>query len=131
LYNVFFIGNEGLSRAFGMEHVSVYATVCFFAFLYLPLQELIGIAGNVISRKHEFEADRFAARTCGGGADLAAALKKLSVDNLANLTPHRPWFFSNTAIRRFAADTTIAVISGAVHVCLLSTHISLSLSAQK
>jgi len=89
----FFIGNQGLSAAFRMEHVSTYATLCFFAFLYAPIDMLIGIGNNVLSRKHEFEADHFAAKTCGGGSDLTGALKKLSVDNLSNLTPHPAMVF--------------------------------------
>ncbi len=89
----FFLGNEGLSRAFFMDHVSIYATLCFFAFLYIPLEMLLSTAGHVISRKHEFEADRFAAKTTGDGSNLAGALKKLSIDNLSNLTPHRAMVF--------------------------------------
>lgn len=88
----FFLGNEGLSAAFGMEHTSTYATLCFFAFLYAPIDTVIGIAGNALMRRHEFEADRFAARTCSGGA-LVSALKKLSAGSLANLTPHPAMVF--------------------------------------
>ena len=43
---------------------------------------------NVLSRKNEFEADRFAAENVDNPADMIAALKKLSKDNLSNLTPH-------------------------------------------
>jgi STE24 endopeptidase len=49
---------------------------------------LIGIGANMLSRRHEFEADDFAARTVSSSAPLITALKKLSVDNLSNLTPH-------------------------------------------
>lgn len=44
---------------------------------------------NVISRKNEFAADKFAALTYKS-EPLQEALKKLSVNNLGNLTPH-PW----------------------------------------
>ena len=43
---------------------------------------------NVFSRRHEFEADRFAAETTGSGAPLVAALKKLVADSFSNPTPH-------------------------------------------
>lgn len=89
----FFLGNEGLSAAFGMQRTSTYAMLCFFAFLYAPIDTLIGIAANALSRRHEFEADCIAARTCGGGSALAEALKKLSIDNLSNLTPHPAMVF--------------------------------------
>ncbi len=47
--------------------------------------------GNLLSRKHEYEADVFAREAMGGPAPLVAALRKLSQKNLSNLTPH-PWF---------------------------------------
>jgi STE24 endopeptidase len=46
---------------------------------------------NILSRKHEYEADAFARDAVGGSAPLVAALRKLSQKNLSNLTPH-PWF---------------------------------------
>jgi len=48
---------------------------------------------NKLSRHNEFEADRFARETVGGGDDLILALKKLSVHNLTNLTPHPFYVF--------------------------------------
>lgn len=83
-----FLNNPSLSAAFRMEHVSVYATLLFFAFLYAPIERLIGIGANMLSRRHEFEADDFAARSVKTSEPLITALKKLSVDNLSNLTPH-------------------------------------------
>ncbi len=86
-----FLGNQGLSAAFGMEHVSVYASLVFFGFLYSPISLLLGIGFNIFSRRNEYQADRYAAVTlqeeCGGDA-LISGLKKLSVSNLSNLTPH-------------------------------------------
>jgi STE24 endopeptidase len=46
---------------------------------------------NILSRKHEYEADAFARDAVGGAGPLVAALRKLSQKNLSNLTPH-PWF---------------------------------------
>jgi len=42
---------------------------------------------NVLSRKNEFEADAYAVKTADGKA-LESALKKMSVEQLSNLTPH-------------------------------------------
>lgn len=81
------LNNEALFSAFKVTHVSVYASLVFAGFLYAPISRLISIAGHALSRKHEFEADRFARET--GGKDLASALKKLSVDNLSHLRPPR------------------------------------------
>lgn len=83
-----FLNNRDLSLAFGMSHVSVYASFLFFGFIYSPVSTLISVIGNILSRSYEFEADAYAARTYGDPAAMATALKKLTVDNLGNLTPH-------------------------------------------
>ena len=86
-----FLGNQGLFAAFGMEHLSVYASLVFFGFLYAPISTLLAIGFNAFSRRNEYQADRFAAETLdngGGGEALISGLKKLSVSNLSNLTPH-------------------------------------------
>jgi STE24 endopeptidase len=83
-----FIENEQLFAAFKMERLSVYASLFFFGFLYTPIAMLIGLAENIISRKNEYEADAFAVETYGNADAMIAGLKKLSVDNLSNLTPH-------------------------------------------
>ena len=48
----------------------------------------MSFAVNAISRKHEFEADAFARESIGTGEHLIEGLKKLTVTNLGNLTPH-------------------------------------------
>jgi STE24 endopeptidase len=83
------IGNPELTGAFGVDP-SVYASLVFAGFLYGPIGKLEGFFESAMSRKHEFEADDFAKKTTGKGEHLVTALKKLSVDNLANLNPH-PW----------------------------------------
>jgi STE24 endopeptidase len=75
------------SLACGIEH-SVYAGLLIFGVLFEPISLLLGIVENALSRRDEFAADAFAARTCGDGRALANGLKRLSVDNLGNLTPH-------------------------------------------
>ena len=47
---------------------------------------------NVLSRKNEFEADAYAKNKYDGTA-LSKALKKLSVDSLSNLYPHKAYVF--------------------------------------
>lgn len=83
-----FIGNQGLFAAFGMENISIYASLVFFGFLYAPISTLLAIAFNAFSRRNEYQADRFASDTGAGGEALISGLKKLSVSNLSNLTPH-------------------------------------------
>ena len=93
-----FLNNHGLFAAFAMEHVSIYASLVFFGFLYSPLSMLVGIGFNLFSRRNEFQADRYAAETLQdeqGSESLINGLKKLSVSNLSNLTPHPVHVFLN------------------------------------
>jgi STE24 endopeptidase len=90
-----FIAYSGLFDAFYMPQQSVYAGMLFFAMLYAPIDFLVGILLQMLSRKNETAADQFAARTTKDPASMAAALKKLSVDNLSNLTPHPFYVFLN------------------------------------
>lgn len=83
-----FLNNRELFDAFGMQHMSIHAGLVFFALLYTPVALVLSVVSNAISRKHEFEADAFAAKTTGDHESLAAALKKLSANSLSNLTPH-------------------------------------------
>ncbi|MCF7849181.1 MAG: M48 family metallopeptidase [Kiritimatiellales bacterium] len=83
-----FITKDGLYAAFGIKGTPLYAGLVFFGFLYAPISMILGLVGNILSRKHEFEADAFAAETTRAPGEMINALKKLSVDNLSNLTPH-------------------------------------------
>jgi STE24 endopeptidase len=83
-----FLNNTGLFAAFKMENTSLYASLLFFGFLYAPIEMVLAIFGNMLSRRHEYAADAYAATTYGKPEAMIAALKKLSVDNLSNLTPH-------------------------------------------
>lgn len=83
-----FLDSKGLFSAFGMTHMSLHAGLVFFILLYTPLSLVLSVAANALSRRHEFEADAFAARTTGRPEALISALKKLSASNLSNPTPH-------------------------------------------
>ena len=91
----FFISYPGLHDAFFMEKISVYAGLIFFAMLYAPFELFLGIFFRAFSRKNEFEADQFSIQTTGNPTAMTAALKKLTVDNLANLLPHPFYVFLN------------------------------------
>jgi STE24 endopeptidase len=83
-----FLNNTGLFAAFKMENTSLYASLLFFGFLYAPIEMVLAIFGNMLSRRHEYAADAYAATTYRKPEAMIAALKTLSVDNLSNLTPH-------------------------------------------
>jgi STE24 endopeptidase len=78
-----------------MTQQSIYAGLLFFGLLYTPIELVLSIALQMISRKNEYEADRFAAETIDKPGNLTDALKKLSATNLSNLTPHPFYVFLN------------------------------------
>lgn len=90
-----FLQAEGLFDAFYMDEMSVHAGLIFFGMLYAPIDMILSIFMQISSRKHEYEADEFAATTTGKPEDMIATLKKLSKDNLSNLTPHPFYVFLN------------------------------------
>ncbi|MCC5943025.1 MAG: M48 family metallopeptidase [Balneolaceae bacterium] len=90
-----FLQVPALFDAFYMEEMSVYAGLLFFGLLYSPVETILGIGMQVMSRKHEYEADAFAANTIEEKEEMVNVLKKLSKDNLSNLTPHPFYVFLN------------------------------------
>lgn len=89
-----FIGSPILSKALGSETPSFHLGLITFGFLYSPISMVLGLFMNIISRKNEYSADKFAAENYNGEF-LQSALKKLSVDSLSNLTPHPLYVFIN------------------------------------
>lgn len=113
-----FLQVEGLYEAFYVDQMAVYTGLVFFGLLYTPVDLLLSIPFQALSRKHEFEADRFAVDTTEKPEAFVQALKKLATHNLSNLTPH-PFYvrlhYSHpplpervTALQDHASDTTTA-----------------------
>ncbi len=90
-----FISHKGLFEAFYMDNTSIYAGLIFFGMLYSPIELILSIFMQILSRKNEYQADRFAAQTTKTPESMIDALKKLSVANLSNLTPHPLYVFLN------------------------------------
>jgi len=83
-----FLSAKGLFDAFYMEHVSVYGGILFFGMLFGSIEFFLSLLMHALSRKNEFEADRFAVVQTRNPNALIAALKRLSSENLSHLTPH-------------------------------------------
>ena len=81
-----------LSQALGAEQFSFHIAIIAFGILYGPISFFTGSFMNVLSRKNEYEADRFAGKHYDAGK-LISALIKLSVDTLSNLRPHQAYVF--------------------------------------
>ena len=90
-----FLGNQGLYHAFYMEKISIYAGLFFSGLLHTPVEMLLSIVLNIYSRKNEYEADNFSVCTTNKPESMISALKKLSENNLSNLTPHPFYVFLN------------------------------------
>ena len=86
------IKSANLSKALGVETPNFHIGLVAFGILYSPVSFVLGIFMNMLSRKNEYQADAFAAQYFNPGS-LASALKKLSVKNLSNLTPHKTYVF--------------------------------------
>ena len=88
-----FLSEAGLFDAFYMEHMSVYTGFIFFGMLYTPVEMFLSLFMNMLSRRNEYQADRFAAETTKAPDTMVLALKKLAVHNLSNLMPHPFYVF--------------------------------------
>lgn len=64
-----------------------YLNAICFVLLISPIQTILGILMNFLSRKMEYSADKFASSK-GMANSLVSALKKLTSINYSNLTPH-------------------------------------------
>jgi len=78
-----------------MNQESIYAGLLFFGLLYAPIELVLSVVMQMISRKNEYVADRFAAETIDNPRSLIDALKKLHATNLSNMTPHPFYVFLN------------------------------------
>ncbi|MFH2047150.1 MAG: M48 family metallopeptidase [Pseudomonadota bacterium] len=87
-----FIGSPALSQALGSPKVSFHMGLIGFGLLYSPISAVIGLLMNAFSRRNEYEADNYA-KSFNLGEELIESLKKLSRNNLSNLTPHPVYVF--------------------------------------
>ena len=89
------LNNVELASAFAVNEPSVYTSLIFFAMLFSPLSMILSLFGKILSRRNEYQADRFAADNVDDKDAMVNALKNLSADNLSNLTPHPFYVFLN------------------------------------
>jgi STE24 endopeptidase len=79
-----------LYAAFALEP-SHHAALVLFSLLAGQLTFVLGPILNLLSRRHEYEADCFAVTTLHNPKPMEEALITLTLKNWANLTPH-PWY---------------------------------------
>jgi len=90
-----FLRMPGLYEAFFVEQQSIYTGLLFFGLLYTPIEMVLSIGMNILSRSNEYQADSYATSTIKEPLAMVDALKKLSSHNLSNLTPHPFHVFLN------------------------------------
>lgn len=88
----FILLTPSLFTAFGLSGVHFGFTIILMMVLLEPVEIPISIYMNYASRKAEFKADDFAAKNTSKEA-MVSALKKLTIENFANLTPHPLYVF--------------------------------------
>lgn len=86
------INNPALSIALNVEEPNFHISLLAFGILYSPVSMITGILSSLLSRRHEYQADKFAAEN-SDPEHLISALKKLAGKNLSNLTPHPVYVF--------------------------------------
>ncbi len=88
------LGSDLLAKVLGGESATFHLNAIAFFTLYSPVSTMLDLAGNVLSRKYEYQADAYANKY-GFGEQLISGLKKLSAKSLSNLMPHPLYVFFN------------------------------------
>lgn len=78
---------ESLSLALGASEHVVALNLLVFVLLFAPIQTAIGVLFNALSRRFEYEADAFAARTASA-AGIANAMRRFVQRDYAMATAH-------------------------------------------
>ncbi len=87
-----FSTSDTVAQALGVAKTNFHIALIAFGILFSPIDFILSIFTNIASRKHEYQADEYAAQTADSETFISA-LKKLSVENLSNLTPHPLFVF--------------------------------------
>ena len=82
------LGWEAFYHAFGFRQPSYQAIVVLLFFCSGPVVYFLQPLVATLSRRQEYQADRFAVRAVGSAAGLRSALLRLGRENLSNLSPH-------------------------------------------
>jgi STE24 endopeptidase len=75
-------------ESFGFSSTPVYTGLFLIAVILEPVWFLLSPIPMAVSRRFEREADQHVSRVLKRGEFLISALKKMALDNLANLNPH-------------------------------------------
>jgi STE24 endopeptidase len=94
-------GQEWFYRAFGFEPGDIVPALLLFGLLSGVATFWLSPVAHWWSRRHEYQADAFAAQVMRQPGPLIGALRKLNEKNLSNLTPHplySAFYYSHPAL---------------------------------
>lgn len=83
----YFVSLGEVATAFNVTNLSFIFGLLLFQEIFPLLGYLTNIMNNALSRKYEYEADRYAAET-HAKTEIISALKALTRSNMSNLNPH-------------------------------------------
>lgn len=95
------VQDTGFARAFGFPAGGTVPAFLVLGLLAGPLEFWLTPLVNLVSRRFEYEADRFAADALGESGTLVDALRKLARQNLTTLAPHplfRAFYYSHPTL---------------------------------
>ncbi|EDY81844.1 peptidase, M48 family [Verrucomicrobiia bacterium DG1235] len=105
-------GNEAFFAGFGFSSPSIGIAFLLFGLIGGLFTFWMSPLFNIMSRKHEYEADAFARDVVGDWRPLSSALRNLSEKNLSNLLPHPAYsgfhYSHPTLLEREAAMSSCA-----------------------
>lgn len=101
---------EVFSTAFGFDQANFGFSLILFTILLGPIGILLGLATATLSRRHEYQADAYAA-TKYAPEPMMQALKVLAKENFSNLTPH-PLYVKLTYSHPPIAQRIEAILAG-------------------
>ena len=92
LFSLFTVNDKLLSQAMGASEPGIHMVLMAFGIIYSPISTVIGLMMNYVSRFNEYQVHAYA-KEYPNAESLISALKKLSSNNLSNLTPHPAYVF--------------------------------------
>ncbi len=96
-----------LYHAFGFQEPVAYVGLFLAGALLGPIGFFLQPAGSALSRHFEIEADDYGAALIGTTEPMERALRRLALENLANLSPHPlyAWYYFGHPPMRVAPGT--------------------------
>jgi len=84
------VNDESLYTQFGFDTMPVLIGFLLFNYIFSPIENVFGFFNILLTRYHEFEADKFGVNL-GYADSLRSGLIKLQLENLGNMNPDK-WY---------------------------------------